>query len=495
MIRSPKTANYLRNGLILLTLTISILLTSFYRIDRPTLPPEKPNIIVVLADQWRAQDIGYAGNPIVKTPHFDQLASESVVFNTAASVLPVCSPFRASLLTGQYPLTHGIFYNDKPLRNEALTMAEIYKEAGYQTGYIGKWHLNGHAINEEPFSARDQPIPQNRRQGFDYWKAREVTHDYNNSFYFDENDKRQEWAGYDAFSQTDSAISYIHRNRENPFLLVLSWGSPHAPYQTAPEKYRKMYNPDEITVRPNVPENLQDSARHLLAGYYAHCTALDDAMGKLVATLEDEGLAENTILLFTSDHGDMLLSRGVLKKQRPWDESLLVPMLLRYPAQLSHQQIDQPINTPDLLPTLLGLSNIKIPATVEGKNLSDALTGKEEYPKEAAFIQAPVPFHQWNFQNGGREYRAIRTDRYTYARDLQGPWLLYDNQQDPYQLTNLVNQQKYQDVQAELEAILQQKLHQTKDAFLTADAYMQQWNYRYDNDDSLRSDSYSTTRK
>ena len=458
-----------------------------------TATADQPNVVIVLADQWRAQSTGYSGNPDVKTPHLDALADESVVFNTAVAVLPVCSPFRASLLTGQYPLTHGVFYNDKPLRNEALTMAEIYQEAGYQTGYIGKWHLNGHAIDEDPFAARDRPVPKERRQGFDYWKGREVSHDYNNSFYFDGNDEHHTWPGYDAFSQTDSAISYIQRTKNQPFLLVMSWGSPHAPYHTAPAEYRAMYNPAALTVNPNVPENLRDSAQHMLAGYYAHCTALDQAMGKLLIAIEQVGLTDNTVVVFTSDHGDMLLSRGMMKKQRPWDESLRVPMLMRYPAQLAHKEISKPINTPDILPTLLGLSDIPVPASVEGTDLSPALTGEEPYPEEAALIQAPVPFHQWNFQNGGKEYRAIRTERYTYARDRKGPWLLYDDQQDPYQMNNLVDQKTHAELQSELDGMLLQKRQATNDEFLPADEYMKEWNYHYDFEDSLRpSDYYSS---
>lgn len=455
---------------------------------------DKPNIVFVLADQWRAQATGYAGNQDVKTPNLDQMAKESVVFNTAVAVMPVCSPFRASLLTGQYPLTHGVFYNDKPLPDDALTMAEIYKEAGYQAGYIGKWHLNGHAVDEDPFSARDQPVPESRRQGFDYWKGREVTHDYNNSFYFDENNERHTWQGYDAFPQTDSAISYIRRMKEDPFLLFLSWGPPHNPYATAPEQYRQMYDADQIQLRENVPEAMQDSARQVLAGYYAHCTALDKAMGDLLQAIEEEGLADNTIVVFTSDHGDMLLSRGELRKQRPWDESILVPMLLRYPARLGSEskQISKPINTPDILPTLLGLSGITVPGTVEGSDLSKALSGEEAYTKEAALIQFPVPFHEWNFQNGGREYRAIRTERYTYARDLKGPWLLYDNEQDPFQQHNLIDKAEYAEVQREFEELLQQKLKATYDDFLPADEYMIQWNYRYDRKDSLRPAGYYT---
>lgn len=451
----------------------------------------KPNVIFILADQWRAEATGYAGNTDVKTPHIDQLASQSAVFKTAVSTMPVCTPYRGCLLTGQYPLKHGLFYNDKPLANEALTMAEIFKENGYRTGYIGKWHVNGHKNGDAPFSARDKPVVASRRQGFDYWKAREVSHDYNSSFYFDENDQKHTWNGYDAFPQTDSAIGFIKKSND-PFLLVLSWGPPHNPYETAPEKYKKMYDPAKMKVRPNVPKDMLDSARKTLAQYYAHCTALDDAMGKLMKTLEDQGIAKNTIVVFTSDHGDMLLTRGVFRKQRPWDESILVPMLIRYPEKLGKKsiEINKPIGTPDILPTLLGLSGIKIPASVDGKDVSQGILHPERYPLDAALIMLPVPFHEYNFSNGGREYRGVRTDRYTYARRLNGPWLLYDNKTDPYQQNNLVNKPEFKDLQQKLETTLAQKLKETNDQFLPADSYMKLWKYNYDNKDSLRPPSY-----
>jgi arylsulfatase A-like enzyme len=449
----------------------------------------KPNIVIIMADQWNAQSLGYAGNKDVKTPNLDQLAQRSVVFKTAVSVMPVCSPARASLLTGQYPLTHGVFYNDRPLRNEALTIAEIYKTAGYATGYIGKWHVNGQENYEKQFAARNRAVPRERRQGFDYWKAREVTHDYNSSFYFDENNVRHDWPGYDVFPQTDSAISFIDKNKGNPFLLVLSWGPPHDPYLTAPEEYRKLYQPEKLRLRPNVPDSLKAKARKDLAGYYAHCTALDKSAGDLLAALKRAGVEENTIVVFTSDHGDMLYSQGKVRKQKPWDESLLVPLIVHYPAGLGlkKRELSMPFSSIDILPTLLGMSGMEIPKPVEGQNFAAVLEGKK-VPKgdEAALIQLPVPFHENNFLNGGKEYRAIRTQQYTYVRDLNGPWLMYDNFKDPHQLKNLIGQPQHASTQAKLERTLKSKLIEAKDKFLTADEYMQQWKYRYDGKDSTR---------
>jgi arylsulfatase A-like enzyme len=185
------------------SLIIPVLIAAFFACSqKPNSPigleaeyPKKPNLVFILADQWRAEATGYAGNPDVITPNLDRLASESLIFENAITVMAACAPWRASFLTGQYPLTHGVFYNDKPLATEAVSLGKIYKNAGYQTGYIGKWHLNGHVRGTDPFSGRNQPLPKERRQGFDYWKVREVTHDYNNSFYFDENDQKQFWTG------------------------------------------------------------------------------------------------------------------------------------------------------------------------------------------------------------------------------------------------------------------------------------------------------------
>lgn len=451
-----------------------------------------PNLVFVLADQWRAEAMGYAGNQDVITPNLDKLAAESLVFHNAVSVIPVCAPWRASFLTGQYPLTNGLFYNDKPLPTNAVTMGKVFKEEGYQTGYIGKWHLNGHQRGEDPFSGRNKPVPKERRQGFDYWKVREVTHDYNNSYYFDENDEKQFWEGYDVFPQTDSAISYIHKNKDNPFLLVVSYGPPHDPYFTAPEEYRNMYDPASISLRGNVPESLQDSARNVIAAYYAHCTAMDKAVGDLLRGIDEAGVAENTIFVFTSDHGDMLLSRGMLKKQRPWDESIRIPMLMRWPNKLGKEakNVTDPINTPDLLPTLLGLCGIDIPESVEGEDFSEALLAGEDLGNEAALVTLLVPFHEWQFMNGGREYRAVRTKKYTYAKDLLGPWLLYDNEQDPYQLHNLVDVPQYAQVREYLDEVLQKKLDATQDEFLPANTYMRRRGYLYDRNDSLRPANY-----
>lgn len=446
-----------------------------------------PNIIFVYADQWRAQAVGYNGNSQVKTPNLDALAEKGINMVNTVSNIPVSCPARASLLTGQYPLTHGVFYNDKPLRNQCLTIAEVLKENGYQTAYIGKWHLNGRKPDEALAVSRVSPVPKERRQGFDYWKVLECTHDYNNSIYFDEDNVKHEWEGYDAFAQTKNAISYIKKEKAGPFFLFLSLGPPHSPYQTAPEKYMDLYRKMEIDLRPNVPVKMSEEAKESIKGYYAHCSALDHCIGELLEAINDFGIEDNTIFVFTSDHGDMLYSHGGKNKQQPWDESVLVPFLLRYPKMFGNKakKITTPFSGPDIMPTVLSMAGIKIPQTVEGIDFSSHMLG-EPIDVKAALITCPVPFHQWNYQQGGREYRGVRTERYTYVRDLNGPWLLYDNQTDHYQMNNCINKPEYASIQAELEIQLQDMLKKSDDEFREGKYYVEKWGYSWDGNDSVK---------
>ena len=451
----------------------AMLLAPFAASLRADVFAAKPNIVVVLADQWRAQAFGFAGDPNVKTPNFDRLAGESIRFVNAVAGMPVCSPTRASLLTGQRPLTHGVFLNDVPLNPDAVTLPKVLKAAGYETGAIGKWHIDGHG--------RSAFIPRERRQGFDYWKVLECTHNYTDSIYYGDTSEKLHWSGYDALDQTRDACDFLRARAkpETPFLLWLAWGPPHDPYMTAPEKYRALYNPAKLTLRPNVPANLDAQARKNLAGYYAHCSALDDAMGELLATLRESGLAENTILLFSADHGDMLGSQGLWKKQKPFDESARVPMLIRWPAGLGKdaRQLATPINSEDVMPTLLGLAGVAIPPSVEGLDFSGHLRGGAAQGDGATVLTCVAPFGEFERRNGGKEYRGIRTARHSYVRDLAGPWLLFDNEADPHQQHNLIGQPEATALQAELDAQLTRKLKTNGDAFLPAADYIAKWGW------------------
>ncbi|MEL7585332.1 MAG: sulfatase [Prolixibacteraceae bacterium] len=431
-----------------------------------------PNLIYVFADQWRAQDAGYAGNKEVYTPNIDRLAAESLNFRYAVSCMSVSTPYRGSLLTGQYALTHGLFLNDVTLNPAAKTIAKSYLAAGYDTAYIGKWHVNG--------NGRSNYIPLSHRQGFGYFKALECTHDYNHSKYYDNNDENVKiWDGYDMFAQTRNAEKYIrqHSQKDKPFMLVLSWGPPHDPYETAPQKYKDMYRDKEITLRPNVPEESKQQAIKNIKGYYAHISAMDDCIGDLQRTIREAGIEDDTIFVLTSDHGDMLGSQGQQKKQKPYDESILVPFLLKYPSKFKGTTVDTILNTPDIMPTLLSMSGLPIPDSVEGNDLYPILSGRKKDNIEAALIECISPFGQWDRRRGGKEYRGIRTGRYTYVKDMDGPWLLFDNRNDPYQMENLIDDAAYADIRKELDTMLTKMLKERNDYFLRGEEYIRKWGY------------------
>lgn len=444
----------------------------------------KPNIVFLFADQMRAQATGYGGDPNVNTPHLDRLSRESINFTGAVSNCPICTPYRACLLSGQYPLTHGLFMNDLCMPDNGNSLAQTLKRAGYDTAYVGKWHLNGHG--------RTSPIPRERRQGFDYWKVLECTHDYRESFYY-ENDslEKRKWKGYDAFAQTEDAAQWLagRKDRDTPFILLVSYGTPHNPYHTAPGAYREKYDEDNLILRENVPAELAEKARRDLAGYYAHITALDDCVERIDGALADAGLADDTIFVFTSDHGDSMESQCTVEfpginKQRPYEESIMVPLLMRVPG-VEPRVEPTLIGAPDIMPTLLGLCGETIPDTVEGINYAPLITHGEPLEREAVLIAGYSPFADWRYARGGREFRGVRTSRHTYVEDLNGPWLLFDNRTDPYQLTNLAGHPRHAQVESGLKKLLTKELEERKDPFLPSHELRREWNYRIDESDAI----------
>jgi arylsulfatase A-like enzyme len=434
----------------------------------------RPNVVFLFADQWRASATGYAGDPNIKTPNLDRLAKESVNFATAVSVCPLCTPYRAALLTGRYPTTTGMFTNDIPLPDKELCMGELFKSAGYETAYIGKWHVNAYG--------RFSYIPPERRQGFDYWKVAECDHSYPQSHYYaGDSPEKKFWDGYDAYAQTKDAKQYIrdHAKETKPFLLVVSYGTPHFPHATAPKEYLDMYPPDSLQLPPNVSEGKRAAVLKELPGYYAHCTALDKCLGEVVQSLQESGIADNTILVFTSDHGEMMGAHDVRPtiKQYPWDESIRVPFLLRYPAAhgKAGKCVKTPLNTPDILPTLLALSGVGIPPEIEGADLSALVRTGDGASDRAALIMNVWPNVDTKVL---KPYRCIRTSRYTYVLRLDGPWLMFDNQTDPYQMNNLVGKPEHIELQKQMNEQLQAELIKIGDDFRPSQYYLDKWAYK-----------------
>jgi len=408
------------------------------------------------------------------------LAEKSIRLDTAVSTCPVCCPARACLLTGQYPLTHGIFVNQIRLEPNTTTLAEALVGHGYDTAYIGKWHLDGNS-HEQNY------IPPERRLGFDFWRGHECSHNYYDSPYYDDSGDMKKWEGYDAFAQTDCAIDYLEsrQHEDDPFFLFVSYGPPHTPFQMVPEEYKALYEEDRIVLRENVPAECEVTARRDMSGYYAHITALDGCLGRIGHAIEQLGMAGDTILVFTSDHGEMNGSQGHDRKMRPWDESILVPFLLHLPDGTG-RQIEAPFGLPDIMPTLLDLVGVPVPDGVEGVSFANHMLGQAEAPFEASLFGCYVPFANYTNEHGGREYRGVRTSRYTYVRDLKGPRLLYDNQEDAYQLENLCNQSEMRAVQTHLEGMLADLLERQCDTFSTRRELLDRWGYEMVNPHAFR---------
>ena len=420
---------------------------------------ERPNILLVFADQMRGMDTGYAGNPDVKTPHLDRLASEGTWFTTACTNSPVCTPARGSLLTGLYPHRHGAVLNDIPIRTDVPGLASVLRKHGYAAGYVGKWHLDG--VPRDRFTP-----PGPRRCGFDdHWAVHNCSHDYVNGFcYRNDSDKRVPTGPYSPRFYTSEAIDFMRRYREQPFLLVVSWAPPHNPYTTAPEEFRNLYDPAALHLRPNLADPVTPIAareapriREYLAGYYAHISALDHEMGRLMTALSELDLDEDTIVIFTSDHGDMLLSHGYARKQNFYEESINIPFVIRWPGRIPAGVCNRGlIALIDVVPTLYDLAGVpgrdERPA-LDGISLAeDILDGSGRTKRANVLIFNQGACDEAMAQNIP-EWVGVRTLRYTWARRLDGaPLGLFDNAEDPYQMRDLSDRSS--DLRSRLEEIL-----------------------------------------
>ncbi len=454
------------------------------------MPADRPNLLLVYTDQMRGMDMRCAGNADLITPTLDRLAAEGVRCPHGYATTPICSPNRATLLTGTYPTTHGLLCNDTTWRSALPTLGTVARDAGYRTGYIGKWHIDG--MPREKFTP-----PGHRRAGFDdFWAVHNCNHEYFTPRFYRDTPELQCVPGYEPEVQTALACEFLDgQPADQPFCLVLAWGAPHNPYERVPDQYRLRYDPDRLRLRQNgmiIPRECLDPAwahRPTTADYYALITSLDNLLGRLLARLEADGTADNTLVVFTSDHGDMLWSQGLLYKCVPYEESVNVPLLIRWPKGLPPGRVcDTLVNTPDVFPTLAGLMGLPIPETVQGQDLSAALQGRPDAPRPtSAFLSQYTPY-VFRADNPTPPWRGVRTERYTYAetQDRQ-PWLFFDNARDPYQLLNLAGVRDYAPVAEALHAELDAWLLRLGDPFLPVDEMKAQFAtpYRWPEESAL----------
>jgi arylsulfatase A-like enzyme len=314
----------------------------------------KPNLLFVFSDEHRACSM--PGEPYneAQAPNLARLAREGISFRNCVSNYPVCSPYRAMLMTGRWPYQTGIIDNALQLRDEETSLGETFARHGYRTGYIGKWHLS-------PGDEGGKFIPNGPgRQGFEEWHVWSGTNQhFDKSFTFSpDTGERIQPKGYNCTRMTDTALEFIRDYRARPWMLMLSWNPPHPVYDDAPEEFMKRYDPASLVLRPNVMGGAGPKAlRRSLQGYYAHITALDAEMGRLLKRLDETGQADNTIVVYTSDHGDMMGSHGFGGKRLPYEESCRTPFLVRYPGTApAGRTSDVLLSAIDIYPSLCGLA-------------------------------------------------------------------------------------------------------------------------------------------
>ena len=431
------------------------------------------NLLVVFPDGHRGQDTGLAGNRQVSTPNIDRLGAEGVSFTRAYANSTVCTPSRASMLTGLYPVNHRAIANDLPVRTDVPTIATELGQSGYATGYIGKWHLDG--VPRDRFTP-----PGPRRLGFDdFWEAWNCQEDTFGARYYADDPVVRHYEDYAPFAQADAAIRFMETHRRDPFVLFLSWTPPNASCKGLPEEYLRHYDPGALSLRPNVFSNAIEptlgyapsrnrakarEVREALACHYAYITSLDEALGRVLCALDELDLTERTIVVYTSDHGRPVCSHGYHRSELPYEESSRVPLVIRAPGKLPSGVTTKVLTgLVDLTPTLLDLLGHPVPPDMEGASVLPAVMERAEPPR-SVLQSIPVPFD--GVEGLNMSWRAIRTDRFTYARWENGSgWLLYDNETDPYQLRNLIGDDSATRLSIELEDELKRQLERHGDEF------------------------------
>ncbi|MFO7973666.1 MAG: sulfatase [Candidatus Hydrogenedentota bacterium] len=428
--------------------------------------PRRPNVVYLFSDEHRWQSMSFSEMPELHTPNMAALAEQGAEFTNAISNYPVCSPHRAILMTGRWPHQQGVIDNNIPLSPDQMTLGKAFKTAGYRTGYIGKWHLGG--TRAEPF-------------GFDtslIW-TRTGIH-YDKSKYHPAEGEPVQPKGYNATLMTDQALDFIRENKDaaSPFFLMVSWNPPHARFRDAPEDKKALYPENSLPYRPNVdltsggvaadaPGIARQNDWPNYQGYHAHITAIDEELGRILSALDEMGLAENTIVVYTSDHGSMFGSHGVGSKRQPHEESIRVPFLIRWPSVVPAGLKNKALfGSVDIMPTLCGLTGIAVPKTCQGQDFSAALVGEKGPDPDFQFI---MHISKENASGGNNHpapiFRGVRTKRYTYAVKPNGEGFLFDNRKDPYQLTNLFDDPDTRELRDQLESLTKQCLEHAEDPF------------------------------
>ncbi|HUS90910.1 MAG TPA: sulfatase [Phycisphaerae bacterium] len=405
-------------------------------LGRGALAAEKrrPNVLFVFSDMQRAYSMGCYGDANARTPILDAFARQGARLDAAMSNTPVCCPYRACLMSGQYAHHHGMMSNSVDFLPKVKCLAETFRDAGYETGYSGKWHLEfpGKAAGERRFGFPPAGTP------YGFYKT-----DRNSGVV------------------TDVALKFIAEKSRAaaPWMLFVSWILPHSPYKAPPGYAGHFQN---VKLPPNVPPGAATAyAEKNLPDYYGMIESLDVEFGRLLKALTAAGVAEDTIVVYTSDHGDMIGCQGLKAKRWPHEESARVPFLIRYPRAIPPGKvIADPFGSPDVYPTLAGLAGVTVPKGLDGADFSPLFRGESSTPpRDYVYLEMAYAYVPWP------GWRALRTRQYMYARTKDKRWCLYDLSADPWEKHNLVDDPARQDLVRQMDDRLTAVMRETGDSW------------------------------
>jgi len=444
---------------------------------------KQPNLVFIFPDQMRGQAMRFLGEEKVETPNLDKFSKESLVLDSASATYPVCSPYRAMLMTGKYPFSNKVLGNctsvtapfNVHLQEKDKCWSDILKEKDYSLGYIGKWHLDSphepyvDCYNNKNDVKWNEWCPPKRRHGFDFWYSYGTYDRHLRPMYWSNDAKRDEFHFVDQWGpehEADLAIEYInntnnkYRDNYKPFGLVVAMNPPHSPYHMVPERYLKIYDDisiDDLCSRPNIPEKgtkMGDYYRENIKKYFAMITGVDEQFGRIVEAIENAGIKENTIVVFTADHGNCLGIHNNEAKNVCFEESIRIPFMIRWPKHIEPRIDNLLISAPDVYPTLMELMGVEesMPDDIEGTSYAKLFMGKEQTRPTSQFcmgkeqIRLTSQFCMKHEKNRTAfSWRAIRNNQYTYVvskdeNKNSEKIILFNNIKDKYQLNNIASE-------------------------------------------------------
>lgn len=429
----------------------------------------QPNVVVFFTDQQRWDTSSLAGNPLDLMPNFERMARRGTYFPHSFTCQPVCGPARSCIQTGLYATQTGVFKNHLALNERADTLAKYFRNAGYATGYIGKWHLGGTRLSFE--RSAQEPVPEPRRGGYEEWLAADLLEFSSDAFdtvLFDSNNRRVKLPGYRPDALTDAAVRFIDVHQSHPFFLFLSFLEPHhqndRDFYPAPPGYEERYRGSWIP--PDLAALGGSTQRHLW-GYYGMVKRIDECLGRVLEGLVSLGLDENTVVLFTSDHGNHFKTRNGEYKRSCHDASIRVPTAAQGPLFDGGGTIQELVSIVDLPPTLLDIAGIPQRTPMSGRSVVPLLTRTAIDWPEDVFIQISeaevgrsIRTHRWKYAVSAPEkdgYLDSASDQYVEA-------FLYDLESDPYELQNLAGNPEYDAAADSLRGRLLERIAQVENA-------------------------------